>query len=87
MGWIDDVGAKGQDYALTGTFLWIGIMLGEPIVSDNHHYIPVDLNKASSLTHSGESTSSETAPRQVACWMYVRMDRCKLPSLPTKRIL
>jgi hypothetical protein len=32
MGWIDDVGAKGQDYALTGTFLWIGIMAGEPIV-------------------------------------------------------
>jgi hypothetical protein len=31
MGWIDDVGAKGQDYALTGTFLWIGIMAGEPI--------------------------------------------------------
>lgn len=33
MGWIQDVGAEGQDYALTGTFLWIGIMLGEPIVS------------------------------------------------------
>jgi len=33
MGWIDDVGAVGQDYALTGTFLWIGIMAGEPIVS------------------------------------------------------
>lgn len=32
MGWIDDVGAVGQDYALTGTFLWIGIMAGEPIV-------------------------------------------------------
>lgn len=33
MGWINDVGAVGQDYALTGTFLWIGIMAGEPIVS------------------------------------------------------
>lgn len=32
MGWIEDVGAQGQDYALTGTFLWIGIMAGEPIV-------------------------------------------------------
>lgn len=37
MGWIDDVGAKGQDYALTGTFLWIGIMAGEPIV--RHTYL------------------------------------------------
>lgn len=33
MGWQDDVGAKGQDYALTATFLWIGIIIGEPIVS------------------------------------------------------
>jgi len=37
MGWIDDVGAKGQDYALTGTFLWIGIMAGEPIVRRHPH--------------------------------------------------
>ena len=33
MGWQDDVGAKGQDYALTSTFLWIGIILGEPVAS------------------------------------------------------
>jgi hypothetical protein len=33
MGWQDDVGAKGQDYALTSTFLWCGIIVGEPIVS------------------------------------------------------
>lgn len=33
MGWQEDVGAKGQDYALTSTFLWIGIIVGEPIVS------------------------------------------------------
>jgi hypothetical protein len=33
MGWQADVGAKGQDYALTSTFLWIGIIVGEPIVS------------------------------------------------------
>lgn len=32
MGWIDDVGAKGQDYALTNTVLWCGIILGEPVV-------------------------------------------------------
>lgn len=33
MGWQEDVHAKGQDYALTATFLWIGIIVGEPIVS------------------------------------------------------
>lgn len=26
MGWQQDVGAKGQDYALTATFLWIGLV-------------------------------------------------------------
>ena len=33
MGWQADVGAVGQDYALTTTLLYIGITLGEPIVS------------------------------------------------------
>lgn len=33
MGWQNDVGAVGQDYALTSTMLWIGIIIGEPIVS------------------------------------------------------
>ena len=33
MGWQADVGAVGQDYALTSTFLYIGIIIGEPIVS------------------------------------------------------
>lgn len=32
MGWQNDVGAVGQDYALTSTMLWIGIIIGEPIV-------------------------------------------------------
>lgn len=32
MGWQANVGAKGQDYALTSTFLYIGIIVGEPIV-------------------------------------------------------
>lgn len=35
MGWRQDVGAQGQDYAMTGTMLWIGIMCGEPFVSDS----------------------------------------------------
>ena len=32
MGWQKDVGAVGQDYALTSTFLWAGIIVGEPLV-------------------------------------------------------
>jgi MFS family permease len=30
MGWIEDTGAKGQDYALTSTFMWAGLIVGEP---------------------------------------------------------
>lgn len=33
MGWQANVGAVGQDYALTSTFLYVGIIAGEPIVS------------------------------------------------------
>ena len=33
MGWQKDVHAVGQDYALTSTFLYVGIIAGEPIVS------------------------------------------------------
>jgi hypothetical protein len=32
MGWLGHVGAQGQDYALTSTLLWIGIIVGEPLV-------------------------------------------------------
>jgi hypothetical protein len=32
MGWLEDVGAQGQDFALTSTLMWIGIICGEPIV-------------------------------------------------------
>lgn len=35
MGWLPDIGAKGQDYALTSTVLWAGIIAGEPLVSDS----------------------------------------------------
>jgi len=33
MGWLEDINAQGQDYALTSTVMWIGILAGEPIVS------------------------------------------------------
>ena len=32
MGWQKDVGAKGNDYALTATLLWSGIICGSPFV-------------------------------------------------------
>lgn len=32
MGWQANVGAVGQDYALTTTFLYVGIAVGEPLV-------------------------------------------------------
>jgi hypothetical protein len=41
MGWQEDVGAKGQDYALTSTFLQIGIICGEPIVNQLNRRFPV----------------------------------------------
>ncbi|WVR03573.1 hypothetical protein IAU60_000565 [Kwoniella sp. DSM 27419] len=33
MGWIQDVGAVGNQYALTSTLLWCGIIAGEPIAN------------------------------------------------------
>ncbi|WWC58155.1 uncharacterized protein I303_100690 [Kwoniella dejecticola CBS 10117] len=33
MGWIQDVNAAGNDYALTSTLLWCGIIVGEPIAN------------------------------------------------------
>ena len=41
MGWQVDVGAVGQDYALTSTLLWCGIICGEPIVNQFIRRLPV----------------------------------------------
>lgn len=41
MGWQDDVGAVGQDYALTSTFLWIGVICGEPVVNQLNRRLPI----------------------------------------------
>ncbi|KEF52353.1 uncharacterized protein A1O9_11593 [Exophiala aquamarina CBS 119918] len=41
MGWQQDVGAFGQDYALTSTFLWAGVIVGEPIVNQLNRRLPV----------------------------------------------
>lgn len=41
MGWQKDVGAVGQDYALTSTFLWAGVIVGEPVVNQLNRRLPV----------------------------------------------
>ena len=41
MGWQKDVGAVGQDYALTSTFLWAGVIVGEPVVNQLIRRLPV----------------------------------------------
>lgn len=41
MGWRQDVGARGQDYAMTGTMLWIGVMVGEPFASQFVRRFPI----------------------------------------------
>ncbi|KAF2008629.1 MFS general substrate transporter [Aaosphaeria arxii CBS 175.79] len=41
MGWQKDVGAKGQDYALTSTFLWAGVIVGEPIINQLNRRFPI----------------------------------------------
>ncbi|WVQ83739.1 hypothetical protein IAT38_005883 [Cryptococcus sp. DSM 104549] len=41
MGWINDVGAKGQDYSLTGTLLWCGIIFGEPVANQCVRRLPL----------------------------------------------
>lgn len=78
MGWIDDVGAVGQDYALTSTFLWIGIIAGEPIVRFSTCFFRG--SKPCMLIGSVESTRSEVAFGQTARYFNVHLDRCKSPS-------
>jgi hypothetical protein len=41
MGWQADVKAVGQDYALTNTFLWVGVLVGEPVVNQLNRRFPV----------------------------------------------
>ncbi|OWT36143.1 hypothetical protein C362_06177 [Cryptococcus neoformans Bt1] len=41
MGWINDVGAVGQDYSLTGTLLWCGIISGEPLANQCVRRLPL----------------------------------------------
>ncbi|KZO90461.1 MFS general substrate transporter, partial [Calocera viscosa TUFC12733] len=41
MGWQADVGAVGQDYSLTSTLLWCGIIVGEPIANQCVRRLPL----------------------------------------------
>lgn len=40
-GWQTHVNAVGQDYALTSTLLWCGVIVGEPIVNQFVRKFPV----------------------------------------------
>jgi hypothetical protein len=66
MGWITDVGAKGQDYALTSTFLWIGIIIGEPIVRQ-----PCESDRK--LSFLGQSMYSQVPRGEGARWIHGRL--------------
>ncbi|WWC85847.1 uncharacterized protein L201_000714 [Kwoniella dendrophila CBS 6074] len=41
MGWIEDTGAKGNEYALTSTLLWCGIIVGEPMANQLVRRLPL----------------------------------------------
>lgn len=41
MGWLEDTGAQGQDYAFTSTYMWIGFIIGEPIATQLVRRFPV----------------------------------------------
>lgn len=58
MGWQQDVGAVGQDYALTSTFLWAGVIVGEPIINQLNRRCPVaKVLGYSMIVWTGVSTS------------------------------
>jgi hypothetical protein len=76
MGWQTNVGAKGQDFALTSTFLWCGIIAGEPIVraSPSTH---ADQIRRLMLMGPGKpirsTTSSRQTPRRIHPGLVFRM--------------
>ena len=41
MGWITDVGAVGNQYAMCSTILWCGIILGEPLANQCIRLLPL----------------------------------------------
>ncbi|OCF36980.1 hypothetical protein I316_01578 [Kwoniella heveanensis BCC8398] len=49
MGWLEDVGAKDQDYALSSTVLWIGLVAGNPVASQLIRRFPVAKVLAASM--------------------------------------
>jgi hypothetical protein len=65
MGWLEDVGAQGQDYALTSTVLWIGLVIGNPVVS----------HPAWGVLTSGLSIDPTLPRRQNPCCIHASLDR------------
>lgn len=58
MGWLPDIGAQGQDYSLTSTILWIGIIAGEPLVR-HLHSSPGIVGIVSGFNTTGQSAYRE----------------------------
>lgn len=76
MGWQKDVGAKGQDYALTSTFLWIGIIVGEPLVSFTGQILTIELHLTVSSDHSDQSIRA-SLPRGKSAWFFDACLECR----------
>ena len=69
MGWLEDINAQGQDYALTSTVMWIGILVGEPIVS-TLAYIDESCSRV-----TGRSIDSTASCGQTPCGLNGYLDR------------
>lgn len=70
MGWQEDVGAKGQDFAMTSTVMWIGIIAGEPLVGRSH-----SMSDRGTKT-AGKSTCQTIPYRQDPRCVDVHLDSC-----------
>ena len=71
MGWQEDVGAKGQDFAMTSTVMWIGIIAGEPLVGRSHSMSDPGTKTA------GKPTCQTIPYRQDPRCVDVHLDSCK----------
>ena len=61
MGWRQDVGAQGQDYAMTGTMLWVGVMCGEPFAAQLVRRFPIaKMLSCTMVTWTAVSTGHRT---------------------------
>ncbi len=79
MGWQADVGAVGQDYALTSTFLYVGIIAGEPLVSEFLENATDDV--------LGQSTDSTSTSGKDLGYLHDRLVCCESHLTPCGSVL